>query len=239
VVRAHAAAEAERTRVERIFGRYVPAQVAEQIIQAGQLAPQQREATILFADIEGFTLMSESLPPSRVIGLVNSFFTAATTVVNDRGGVVVNYIGDALIGAFNAPVPIDQHAAKAVAAARALLSLVSEREFEGHRLRLRIGLATGAIAAGTVGGGDRQTYTLYGDTVNLAQRLQELNKELVTECLISGATFNSAGPDCGDARAMGAVNVRGRGAAVEVFALQRSRDAVNTPVGDSPASRRS
>jgi class 3 adenylate cyclase len=219
MVRAHAAAEAKRTRIQRIFGRYVPAQVAEQLINGGQLAPQQREASILFADIEGFTRLSESLPPDRVIGLLNGFFSAATAVIDQRGGVVVNHVGDALIAAFNAPLPIEAHAARAVDAARTLLSLVSGRDFEGHRLPLRIGVATGPVAAGTVGGAERQTYTLYGDTVNLAQRLEELNKELKTHCLISGATFDAARSSCADAMPLGRVQVRGRRCAVEVYAL--------------------
>jgi adenylate cyclase len=219
VVRANAAAEAERTRIQRIFGRYVPPQVAEQLIQAGQLTPQQRTASILFADIEGFTRLSESLPPPRVIGMLNSFFTAATSVVDERGGVVVNYIGDALIAAFNAPLPAEDHPARAVDAARDLLALVSGREFEGHQLRLRIGVATGPVAAGTVGGQERHTYTLYGDTVNLAQRLEELNKDFETDCLISAATFKAAPSNCLDAVAMGSVQVRGRKSTIEVFAL--------------------
>ncbi|ATU93919.1 adenylate/guanylate cyclase domain-containing protein [Phyllobacterium zundukense] len=219
VVRANAAAEAERTRIQRIFGRYVPPQVAEQLIQAGQLAPQQRAATILFADIEGFTRLSETLSPPRVIGMLNSFFSAATSIVDDRGGVVVNYISDALIAAFNAPLPAEDHPARAVDAARDLLYLVSGREFDGHRIRLRIGIATGPVAAGTVGGEERHTYTLYGDTVNLAQRLERLNKEFDTDCLISGPTFEAARSNCGDAVAMGSVQVRGRESAVEVFAL--------------------
>lgn len=219
VVRANAAAEAERARIQRIFGRYVPPQVAEQPIQAGQLAPQQRAASIIFADIEGFTRLSETLPPPRVIGMLNSFFSAATAIVDDRGGVVVNYIGDALIAAFNAPLPAEDHPARAVEAARDLLSLVSGREFEGHQLRLRIGVATGPVAAGTVGGEQRHTYTLYGDTVNLAQRLEVLNKEFETDCLISGSTFEAARSNCVDAVAMGTVQVRGRENAVEIFAL--------------------
>ncbi len=219
VVRANAAAEAERARIQRIFGRYVPPQVAEQLIQAGQLAPQLRTASILFADIEGFTRLSETLPPPRVIAMLNSFFSAATAIVDERGGVVVNYIGDALIAAFNAPLPADDHPARAVDAARDLLSLVSGREFEGHQLRLRIGVATGPVAAGTVGGQARHTYTLYGDTVNLAQRLEGLNKQFETDCLISGPTFEAARSTCIDAVAMGSVQVRGRESAVEVFAL--------------------
>ncbi|HEY6381647.1 MAG TPA: adenylate/guanylate cyclase domain-containing protein, partial [Pseudolabrys sp.] len=107
VVRAHAAAEAEQARIRQIFGRYVPALVAEQLIHAGQLVPQQREASIIFADIEGFTHLAESLPPSQVIGLLNIFFSAVTAIVDERGGIVVNHVGDALIAAFNAPLPID------------------------------------------------------------------------------------------------------------------------------------
>ena len=135
------------------------------------LRPAAR-GSIIFADIEGFTRLSESLPPAQVIGLLNSFFSVATAIIDERGGVVVNYVGDALIAAFNAPFRSRGYPARAVGAARALLSLVSTREFEGHRLRLRIGIATGPVAAGTVGGAERQTYTLYGDTVNLAQRLE-------------------------------------------------------------------
>jgi adenylate cyclase len=218
VVRAHAAAEANRARIERIFGRYVPSQVADQLIGAGQLAPQQREASIIFADIEGFTRLAETLPPERVIALLNSFFTEATALIHERGGVVVNHVGDAMIAAFNAPLPTEAHAARAVEAARMLLSLVSEREFDGRRLRLRIGVATGPVAAGTVGGGGRETYTLYGDTVNLAQRLEEMNKEFETQCLICGSTYEAAGSNSG-AVPMGMVQVRGRENRVAVFAL--------------------
>ena len=219
VVRAHAAVEERRSRVQRILGHYVPAQVAEQLVDAGRLAPQLRDATILFADIEGFTRLSERLSAPQVIGLLNGFFDAAATVVEQHGGIVVNHVGDALIAAFNAPLPVEDHAVRAVDAARALQSLVSGRDFDGHRLRLRVGIATGPVAAGTVGGETRQTYTVYGDTVNVAQRLERLNKERETDCLISGATFEAARSVCADARPMGSIQVRGREAAVEVFVI--------------------
>ncbi|KFC75864.1 Family 3 adenylate cyclase [Bosea sp. LC85] len=220
MVRAHAAAEAERFRIERIFGRYVPAQVAQQLLQAGQLVPQQRNASIIFADVEGFTRLSETLAPAEVIGLLNAFFSAATAVVEAHGGVVVNHVGDALIAAFNAPLPVEGYPARAVNAARALLSLVSERDFHGHQLRLRVGVATGPVAAGTVGAAERQTYTLYGDTVNLAQRLEQLNKELKTDGLICGTTFEACRGTAEPSVAMGSVHVRGRAAAIDVFALK-------------------
>ncbi len=219
VVRANAAAEEKRARVQQLLGRYVPAQVAEQLVDQGQLAPQLRDATILFADIEGFTSLSERLTAPQVIGLMNGFFGAAAMVIEEQGGIVVNHVGDALIAAFNAPLPVENHAAHAVAAARALQKLASNREFDGHRLRLRIGIATGPVAAGTVGGATSQTYTVYGDTVNLAQRLERLNKEFGTASLVSGATFEAARAACADAVAVGSVHVRGRDSAVDVFAL--------------------
>lgn len=232
VVRARAVVEMERNRIDmersrirQLFGRYVPAQVAEQLISSEQLAPQTREASLIFADIEGFTRLSESLTPSQVIGMLNSFFGAATNVVDEHGGVVVNYVGDALIAAFNAPLPIEDYPARAVSAARALLSLVETREFEGHRLRLRVGIATGSVAAGTVGGAERQSYTLYGDTVNLAQRLERMNKELRTDVLICGTTFASARSNSKDAIAMGSIQVPGRDRPVEVFSLGGSSPA--------------
>lgn len=233
MVRAHAAAESKRRRAHLMFGRYVPAQVADQLLDTGQLAPQMREATVLFADIEGFTGLSESLSPAAVIALLDSFFGAATMLIDKRGGVVINHIGDAFIAAFNAPLPATDHAVRAVDAAIALQALVSARSFEGHRLRLRIGIATGQVAAGIVGGSTRQTYTLYGDTVNVAQRLERLNKELGSESLICGATFDAARPD---ARAVGSVLVPGRRRAVDVFALAAGQPIAPTGSGMTAAA---
>jgi len=219
VVRDHAAVEERRSRVQQLLGRYVPEQVAEQLVDEGQLAPQLREASVLFADIEGFTGLSERLSPPELIAVLNSFFGAATGVVDERGGIVVNHVGDAIIAAFNAPIPVAGHCARAIDAACALQSLMATRDFEGHRLRLRIGVATGPVAAGAVGDARRQTYTIYGDTVNLAQRLERLNKELQTETLVCGATFRGAGQVGAGARGVGTVQVRGRELAVEVFAI--------------------
>ena len=224
VVRAHAALEERRGRVQQLLGRYVPPQVAQQLVDRGQLAPQLRRATILFADVEGFTRLSEQLTAEQVIGLLNGFFDAAAKLVEERGGIVVNHIGDALIAAFNAPLPVEDHASRAVDAARALQALVSRQDFQGHRLRLRVGVATGPVAAGTVGGIRRQTYTVYGDTVNVAQRLERLNKEFGTDSLICGTTFEAARSACTDAVAMGSVQVRGRAGPVQVFAFGASGD---------------
>ncbi|TWT15417.1 adenylate/guanylate cyclase domain-containing protein [Reyranella sp. CPCC 100927] len=237
VVRARAAAEHQRNRVLRLFGQYVPEQVAAALMDTQTLAPQTRDASVLFADIKDFTRLSESLAPADVIGLLNRFFDEAATVIVMRGGVVVNFVGDAMVVAFNAPLPAADHAVRAVEASRALLDLAGSRDFAGHRLALRIGVASGAVAAGTVGGAGRQTYTIYGDTVNLAQRLQELTKELDTDCLISDATHAAAGAACDDAVANGTVTIRGREQPVGVFAIAHPKAptmSVSPPMVSQP-----
>lgn len=188
VVRDHAKAEAGRHRVQSLFGRYVPAPILRELLDDGHLAPQARDATLMFADIAGFTQLSEGLHPTTLVHLLNAFFSSVTEIIDQHGGVVINYLGDALLISFNAPLSKENHADSAILAALDILAMVERRQFDGKQIRLRIGIATGLIAAGTVGAGERQTYTLYGEAVNLAQRLQELNKETGTSCLISATT---------------------------------------------------
>jgi adenylate cyclase len=188
VVSDHAQAKASELRIQNLFGRYVPAPVLRELLDEGHMAPQTRLATMLFVDIKGFTHLSEGMPPARLVHLLNEFFSALAEIVDQNGGVIVNYIGDAVLISFNAPLPIENHADRALKASREILTMTEDRQFDGISIGLRIGIATGLIAAGTVGAGDRQTYTIYGSAVNLAQRLQELNKQTRTNCLICGET---------------------------------------------------
>ncbi|WP_234716938.1 adenylate/guanylate cyclase domain-containing protein [Ensifer adhaerens] len=219
VVQARAVAETGRRRMQRIFGKYVPPHVVQELASnEGYLRPQMRDATLLFADVEEFTAIAEKLPPEVLISVLNELFSATAAVVAGNGGLVVSYMGDAFVASFNAPLPVDDHAERAVAAARDILRLTDESEFGGHRLRLRIGVASGPVAAGTVGSDDRLSYTLYGDTVNLAQRLESLNKEYGTSCLLSGETAIAAGSDCG-LKYLGSTNVRNRQRQVDLYVL--------------------
>ena len=218
VVRARATAERQRRRVQAIFGQYVPLEAAETILaDKAALTPQSRTATILFSDIEGFTRLSERLPPAEVIHILNGFFDAATETIGARKGVVVSFVGDAVIAAFNTPIELAGHATAAVRAGEALLNLVARQSFNGEELRLRIGIATGPVASGSVGGTRRQTWTVYGDTVNLAQRLEGLNKELGTRLLVSEEKARLARDV--DFREVGTMPVRGREQPAKVFAL--------------------
>lgn len=219
VVSEHAEAKARQQHVQNLFSRYVPAPIVSALVDEGQLAPQTREATLLFADIKGFTQISQLLRPTQLVELLNEFFTAVTDIVDQNGGVVVNYIGDAVLVSFNAPLPLKHHADGAIRAAQDILRVTGARQFLQMTLEVRIGIATGVIAAGTVGAGERQTYTVYGDAVNLAQRLQELNKEMDTNCLISGETVQNI-DESHDFIRVGLVPIRHFSAPAEVYKLR-------------------
>lgn len=217
VVKDHANADASHRHVRNLFRRYVPAPVLRELLDEGHLVPQTRETTLLFADIEGFTRLSETMPPVQTV--LNELFTAITGIVDQHDGVVINYVGDAVIASFNAPLPTENHADKAIDASREILAMVEARRFDGVAIRLRIGIATGSVAAGTVGADERQVYTLYGDAVNLSQRLQELNKLKGTRCLIAGSTVSMAVKDH-RLQSLGEVEIRNLSAATEIFGFQ-------------------
>ncbi|MEM9009584.1 MAG: adenylate/guanylate cyclase domain-containing protein [Pseudomonadota bacterium] len=209
MVRDRAMEVRERQRIEALFGTYVPAEVRDALIDGEALAAQEREATILYCDVEGFTRFSEGRTPSDVIDTLDAHFERVTEMVARHNGVVVGFAGDAVLAAFNLPVKTANHAAKALAAGREIVARTA--------LPLRVGIATGPVAAGTLGGGRRRTYTVYGDTVNLAQRLEALNKETGTRLLVCSKTAAAAG-DAGLAP-LGDHQVRGRVAAVGVFTV--------------------
>ena len=166
-------------------------------------------ASVLFIDIEGFTRLSERKQPEDLVPMLNAYFDRVAQIVGQARGVVISYIGDAVLAVFNAPLANQEHAGSAVSAAREILIAVQTERFEGEQLSLRIGIVTGPVAAGSVGGGDRLAYTVYGDAVNLAQRVEQLNKRYGTRLLVSAATWEAAGKDASLAP-VGEVAVRGR-----------------------------
>ncbi|MEO1491477.1 MAG: adenylate/guanylate cyclase domain-containing protein [Pseudomonadota bacterium] len=218
MLRNQIAAERARSRVTEIFGQFVPSEVAGQLsTEDGQLPAEAREATVLFVDIEGFTTFAESAEPVRIVAALDAFFDRVSEIVSARRGVPISLIGDAVMASFNAPLANPDHAAAALAAGRDLLREVDGAAFLGTTFRIRVGIASGPVAAGTVGGRGRRAYTLYGDTVNLAQRLEALNKETGTRLLIDRATWVSAGAPP-DFAPIDAQSVRGRSGEVEILA---------------------
>lgn len=210
----------ERQAIRETFGKYVPDAVAEQLIRdPGVLAGQERIATIMFTDIEGFTGFSEMLTPAETIGLLNEYFELVLEPIRAEGGTVNAFIGDSVFASFNVPVAHDDHAARAIRAALAIGQVLEGRRFgPGRDIRLttRIGINTGTVAAGAVGSGDRLGYTIIGDTVNVASRLEGLAKELGGPILVSEATRRASGANF-NFESLGKVSVRGRAREISVW----------------------
>jgi len=186
------------------LARFVPSEVASLIkmsddgVQLGFGEP--REATILFLDIEGFTSLSERLEPEALVRTLNEFYAAVAVPLAQHDGVINQFQGDAILATFNAPRLNADHAANAVRAAVAIQALLRTRTFgEKLPLRARIGINTGVVVHGLIGTPDRLGYTVIGDEVNIASRLEALNKEYGTSIIVSEQTRVRAGlapPDC-------------------------------------------
>ena len=208
----------ESELVRETLGRFVPTDVARTLLtEGGELAPEQSEATVLFCDLEGFTSLTETLGPDGIVELLNEYFEVMVEILERHRGVVTQFQGDAILATFNVPLRDPAHASNALRAAIEMRSAVERREFAGQRIGSRIGINTGMLVAGAVGAKGRLSYTVHGDAVNLAARLEALNKELGTRILVSEA---AAGQVEGfDLRPMGEVGVRGQTGQVAVFAL--------------------
>ena len=226
LLRRQMASERARAEVAEVFGRFVPEEVVETLSHSdGVLPPSEREATVMFVDIEGFTTVSESMAPHDLVELLDAFFDEVGTTAARHRGVCISLIGDAALVAFNAPLDNPDHAASGVACARDLLARTQRQTFAGRNLAIRIGLSTGQVAAATVGGQGRRSFTLYGDTVNQAQRLEQLNKERETQCLMSEDTWAAAGSPA-DTQAAGRVRLKGRSGESAIYALAKDGESV-------------
>ncbi len=205
------------TFIREIFGKYVPESVAKQIVASkGVLEPKQLTATILFSDIENFTGTAESIPPKQVVQMLNEYFPAVIEPITRYGGVVNQFQGDAMLVTFNVPIEDSQHAENAVKAALEIQEVLKGQTFAGIELRTRIGINTGEVIAGNVGAGDRINYTVYGDAVNLAARLEQLNKERGTLILMSESTVDLLS-DKSAVEPLGEVEIRGKNHLVRIF----------------------
>ncbi len=208
----------ERNLIRDLFGRYVPEAVAANLIKdKGGMRPQSAVATVLFADLAGFTTMSEALEPPEIVEVLNSFFSAMVEIIENRGGVVTQFQGDAILAIFNVPVADPDHAQQAVQAAIEMRRVTDSQTFAGQRLSCRIGINTGPLVAGSVGASGRLSYTVHGDAVNLAARLEQLNKEYGTRILISEST-EALVRDI-PLRPIGEVTVRGKTEAIVLYSV--------------------
>jgi len=224
--RVDASLEKKRLRdmQKEMVRRFATSEVAQDLQQSGfALGGRRVQGTVLFADIRGFTTLVESTPPEETIELLNTWYALMFEAINNHGGVVNQMIGDGLMCIFGAPLPVDDHAAQAVHAALDMVAMLqvlnSERAAAGKsQLRIGVGIATGEMVAGYTGTQSRATYTCIGNTVNLAARLESHTKEVGRMILIDPDTCRAVGGRC-ETEALGAVQLRGKAAPVEVFAV--------------------
>jgi adenylate cyclase len=167
--------ERERRKVEALFGQYVDPSVVTELVALASVADlklggERRQLTVLFADVRGFTTLSEELSPEDVMTLLNDFTERCTNIVFQHGGTLDKYIGDAVMAFWNAPRPAPDHADRALAAAVAMAGNGAE-ELRKRGIRIGLGLCSGEVVVGNVGGAARKAYTAIGDVVNTASRL--------------------------------------------------------------------
>jgi adenylate cyclase len=215
----------------RALGRYVPIDLVRQLYEANRdpvLGSETRELTILFTYIAGFTSVSEQLPPDRMAQLLGCYFEAMTGAVESHGGTLDKYIGDAVMALWNAPRlcathPVDACRA-ALAAVAATEELFASPAWEGlPRLETRLGLHTAEVLVGHFGAPTRLSYTAFGDGVNLASRLEALNKKYGTTILVSAAVAERVAGEL-TLRRIDRVAVKGKSRAVDVYELLGPRD---------------
>jgi adenylate cyclase len=227
VVFRQAEAERERASIAETFGKYVPEEVAHALIaDQGAFKPQERTATVMFTDIVGFTALAETMQPADVLTMLDDYFEGLGSLISAEGGVVGQFQGDALIATFNVPVPSDNHAAAAMRAALAIQDMTGSETFRGKHLRTRIGLNTGPVVSGSVGSRGRRSYTVYGDVVNAAARIEALNKELGTMILAAESTVSAAGAGF-EARKVADRTMRGRSEPTSLFEIKADASASN------------
>lgn len=176
------------------LSRFVPSAIMEQVVNSeeGSLTGKGKlcETTILFTDIEGFTSISEKLAPDKLIDALNEYFTLISMPIEKHGGVITQFQGDAILATFNAPIKNEKHASNAIQAALEIQKLLKDVVFgSGTPFNTRIGINSGNVIGGLVGSGNRVSYTVHGDDVNLAARLEQLNKDYGTRIIISEKTL--------------------------------------------------
>jgi class 3 adenylate cyclase len=219
----------EREAVIRdLFGQYVTPELADAAIDdPSRLEGQLVTSTVLFADIRDFTGLSESVPASELLALLNRYFDRMARVVVDAGGFVNKLGGDSLLAVFGSPLnPAADHAVRAVRAALAMEEALEafneeQRDMYLPEIRIGIGVASGDIVAGNVGSSTKLEYTVIGDAVNVASRLQALTKDVGESVLFSAETARLAG-DVARFVSCGEIEVRGKARPVNVLRLERS-----------------
>lgn len=221
------AGERERREMREVFSKYVSQEVLKEILRDPsqiKLGGEEKEITVLFSDIRGFTTISEQLSPTHLVNLLNRYFSVMSEEIARMGGVVDKYIGDAIMAFWGAPLPDDKQADHALEAAAGMLerleSLNKELQSEGKpEIRIGIGIYTGNAIVGNVGSKLRFDYTVMGDTVNIASRLEGLTKQYDTPLIVGESTKEKSSRADDNFSPLGSAAVKGKTRPVLIYTL--------------------
>ena len=220
----------ERERVRDMFSRFVPSGVVDEVLASAdenlRLGGVERECTVLFSDLRGFTSFSESQPAARVIDVVNCYLNEMTEAILEAGGTIISYMGDGIMALFGAPLEQDDHADRALLAARQMIGprldrfndWLAEQGFD-HRFAMGVGLNSGIVMAGNVGSEQRVEYTAIGDTTNTASRLEGMTKDSEAMLFVSATTRERMRHSHDDLSFVADVHIRGRVGALGVWTV--------------------
>jgi adenylate cyclase len=230
----HMTEEKEKKFIKGAFGQYLSPKVIEQLMEHPdmlRLGGERKVLTVLFSDAAGFTTISEQLEPEELVELLNEYLTEMTDIILKYDGTVDKYEGDAIIAFFGAPISIDDQALKtcrtAIEMQKKLEALREKWKSENKpELFVRIGLNTGPMVVGNMGSRTRMDYTIIGDAVNLASRLEGINKNYNTSIIISEKTFRSA-QDAIVARELDIIRVKGKSEPVKIYELIDTKEEID------------
>ncbi len=238
----------EQEHVRNVFSRFVPEQVVDEVLRRTdddlRLAGVRRFATVLFADLRGFTTFAQAMPADLVIEVLNQYLTETSDAILDHGGTLVAYLGDGIMAVFGAPIEADDHADRAVAAAREIVDARLPRFNRwladsglGDGFSIGIGLNSGPVMSGTVGSARRLEYAAVGDTTNTAARLQAATKATPHSILVADSTRESLRRRPDDLAFAGELELRGKAAKVKVWTLEVA-ERVTAPAATPPGRAR-
>jgi adenylate cyclase len=207
----------ERERLRDAFGAFVDPALTERVLAEGTgLRGEELDVSVLFLDVRGFTTFAEGAAAHDVVATLNQLYEAVVTVIRRHGGHANKFIGDGLLAVFGAPERHADHAARAVAAAREIAQLV--REGVAGQLRIGVGVNSGRVVVGTIGGGGRRDFTVIGDPVNTAARVEAATRLTGDDILITEATLSGLGPQAVDFEERPHAPLKGKAATVRLYA---------------------
>ena len=215
------AAATARDHITNLFGQHVSPQVVERLLHSGSTAGgDTKQVAVMFVDIRGFTAAARMRSPQEVVDRLDAAFAVLVEIVDRNGGIVNKFLGDGFLALFGAPFDDPEAARRAVTAAREMLAAIEQHNVgNAWPLRIGIGIHLGDVVAGSVGSPRRKEYTVIGDTVNFASRIEGLNKEFGSQLLISDAVHQAVDNADAGAVSLGDVPVRGYDQPVKVWRL--------------------